>query len=196
MNTLKKLKDETRKIFLEKRASMDPSLKKARDKKVCSCALSLASYRYADCVLMYAALDDEIDIMPVAEDALKKGKKVAFPRCNREEHTMDFHFVTSLEELKVDSYGIREPSADLPVFNASEHNGGVICFVPGLIYDKKGYRLGYGKGFYDRYLSGLQGNIIGVVYSDFIVPTVPIGKYDVSLNILLTEKGVVVTGEN
>lgn len=196
MNTLKKVKDETRKEFLEKRALMDPSVKKARDKKICSCATSLASYRFADCVLIYAPLDDEIDIMPVAEDALKKGKKVAFPRCNKEEHTMDFHFVNSLDDLKIDSYGIREPSADLPVFEGNSFEGNVLCFVPGLIYDKKGYRLGYGKGFYDRYLSGLRGNIIGVVYSDFIVPSVPIGKFDVSLKILLTEKGVVVTGEN
>ncbi len=196
MNTVKKIKDETRKVFLEKRASMDPSQKKERDEKICACALSLASYRFADCVLMYAPLNNEIDIMAVAEDALKKGKKVAFPRCNKEEHTMDFHFVTSLDELKVDSYGIREPSANLPVFDPGNNEGNLICFVPALIYDKKGYRLGYGKGFYDRYLSGLQGNIIGVVYSDFIVSSVPIGKYDVSLSILLTEKGVVVTGEN
>ncbi len=196
MNTVKKIKDETRKIYLEKRASMDPALKENRDRKICGFATSLASYRYADYVLLYAPIGDEIDILPVALDALSKGKKVAFPRCNKEDHTMDFHIVSSVDDLKVDSYGIREPSADMPVFDPVSCSSNMICFVPGLIYDKKGYRLGYGKGFYDRYLSSLKGNIIGVVYSDFIVPSVPRGKFDISLGILLTEKGVVVTGEN
>ena len=196
MTTVKKIKDETRKIYLEKRASMDPELKRKRDKKICEVATALASYRYADYVLLYAPLDDEIDVMPVALDALAKGKKVAFPRCNKEDHTMDFHIVSSLDELRVDSYGIREPAADSPVFDLKNCSSSMICFVPGLIYDKKGYRLGYGKGFYDRYLSSVKGNIIGVVYSDFIVPKVPRGKFDVSLSILLTEKGVVVTSEN
>ncbi len=196
MNTVKKLKDETRKVYLEKRASMDPEMKAKRDSKICACATALASYRYAKYVLLYAPIDDEIDILPVALDALSKGKKIAFPRCNKEEHTMDFHLVSSIDELKVDSYGIREPAPDAPIFDPSKHASEMICFIPGLIYDKKGYRLGYGKGFYDRYLSSLEGNIIGVVYSDFIVPSVPKGKFDISLNILLTEKGVVVTGEN
>lgn len=196
MNTVKKLKDETRKLYLEKRAAMDPELKRKRDRKICNFATALASYRYADYVLLYAPTEEEIDIFSVAEDALSKGKKVAFPRCNKEDHTMTFHLITSVDELSVDSYGIREPSAQLPVFDVENCSEKMICFVPGLVYDKKGYRLGYGKGFYDRYLSSLKGNIIGVVYSDFILPTVPRGKFDISLNILLTEKGVVVTGEN
>ena len=68
--------------------------------------------------------------------------------------------------------------------------------MPGLVYDSKGYRLGYGKGFYDRYLSSFRGNIIGVVYSDYILPEVPKGRFDISIKIILTEKGVIVTGEN
>ena len=195
MNTIKKDKDEIRRDYIEKRNTMDPALKAARDKKICSFATSLAGYRYAKYVLLYAPLDGEIDVMPIAADALAKGKTVAFPRCNKEKHTMNFHIVTSLDELVEDSYGIREPSESLPIYQPDEE-GVAVCFVPGLVYDKNGYRIGYGKGFYDRYLSNFSGNIIGVVYSDFILPSVPKGKYDVSLNILLSEKGVTVTGES
>ena len=52
------------------------------------------------------------------------------------------------------------------------------------------FRLGYGKGFYDRYLSEFKGSRIGIVYSDYIMPTVPRGRFDVSVDILLTENGV------
>ena len=195
MNTIKKEKDDIRKIYIKKRNAMDPVKKAKRDEKICRSAMSLAGYRYAQCVLMYAPTEGEIDIMPIARDALEKGKRVAFPRCNTENHTMKYHFVTSLDSLVPDSYGIREPSEDLPVYDPQSDET-AICFVPGLVYDRQGCRLGYGKGFYDRYLSSFGGNIIGVVYSDFILPRVPRGRFDVKINILLTEKGVTVTGEN
>ena len=64
------------------------------------------------------------------------------------------------------------------------------------MYDRAGYRLGYGKGFYDRYLSAFSGCTIGVVYSDYILGEVPRGHFDVSVDILLTEKGVRVTKDS
>lgn len=195
MNTIKKEKDEIRKKYKEKRAAMDPELKKHRDEVICKGALSLISYRYAEYVLLYAATEGEVDITPIALDAFSKGKKVAFPRCNPETHTMKYHIISSLEELKEASYGIKEPDESLELYDPEACPGGAICFVPGLCYDKKGYRLGYGKGFYDRYLSSFGGSIIGVVYSDFILPVVPRGHFDVSIGILLTEKGVKVTSE-
>ena len=106
---------------------------------------------------------------------------------------MTYHMVNSLDELSVDSYGILEPSEDAPIYEPEKDTGAAVCFVPGLVYDKAGYRLGYGKGFYDRYLSAFSGCTIGVVYSDYILPTVPRGRFDVSVDILLTEKGVKIT---
>lgn len=194
MFPIKKEKDELRAKYRALRAAIDPAEKAARDAAICRAATSLASYRFAEYVLMYAPTDEEIDIMPVALDALEKGKNIAFPRCHPETRTMDYHIVSSPEDLEEGYFGIMEPSPELPVFDPSSH--GAVCFVPGLVYDTAGYRLGYGKGFYDRYLTSYGGNAIGVVYSDFIVPSVPRGRFDVTVKILLTEKGVVVTGEN
>lgn len=195
MNTIKKEKDDIRKIYLAKRKAMDPEHKRKRDAKICRSAMALAGYRYAECVLMYAPTENEIDVMPIALDALQKGKKVAFPKCNKENHTMKYYIVSSVDDLTPDAYGIREPSDDLPLYDP-ESDMPAICFVPALVFDRNGCRLGYGKGFYDRYLSSFNGNIVGVVYSDFILPRVPRGRFDVRINILLTEKGVTVTGEN
>ncbi len=196
MYTVKKDKDDMRSVWREKRAQIDSAEKARRDGEICRAAMSLASYRYARYVLMYAPTEEETDIMPVALDALKKGKAVAFPRCHPETHTMDYHFVESLDDLSEDNYGLKEPPADFPIFDPETQAKDAVCFVPGLVYDVKGVRLGYGKGFYDRYLSSFSGNAVGIVYSDFILPEVPRGRFDVSLKILLTEKGVVVTGEN
>lgn len=196
MNSIRKIKDEIRAEYSARRASMDPAEKKRRDDAICRAATALASFRYAEYVLLYAATENEIQIQAIAEEALARGKKIAFPRCDKESHTMQYHLVSSLDELAQDSYGILEPPQENPIYDPENDLGSAVCFVPGLVYDKAGYRLGYGKGFYDRYLSHFSGCTLGVVYSDYILPTVPRGRFDVSVDILLTEKGVKMTGEN
>lgn len=196
MNMIRKQKDDIRTEYAAKRAAMDRAEKERRDAAICRAALSLVSFRHAEYVLLYAAMENEIDITPIAKEALARGKKIAFPRCDKESHTMRYHMVSSLSELAPDAYSILEPPADAPVYDPDTAVGSAVCFVPGLVYDRAGYRLGYGKGFYDRYLSAFSGCTLGVVYSDYILPSVPRGRYDVSVNILLTEKGVKMTGEN
>ena len=190
MNIIKKEKDELRERYIAERRAMDPTLKLERDAAICRAAVGLVSFRYAQYVLLYAATDDEINISGIAEAAWRAGKSVAYPRCDKATHTMKYHIVTSEDELSSDSYGIREPSPDSPIYDPEAESGSAVCFVPGLLYDRNGFRLGYGKGFYDRYLSSFSGCKIGVVYSDYILPTVPRGRYDVALDILLTESGV------
>lgn len=196
IHTIKKQKDDIRAVYAARRAGMDAAEKARRDAAIARAAVSLVSFRYAEYVLLYAAKAAEIDITPIALEALSRNKKIAFPRCDTENHTMQYHFVNSLDELSPDAYGIAEPPASAPVYDPQKSLGSAICFVPGLVYDKAGYRLGYGKGFYDRYLSDFSGCTLGVVYSDYILPHVPRGRFDMSVDILLTEKGVKMIGEN
>ncbi len=190
MNTIRKEKDELRSEYLNRRRDMDRDEKSLRDSAIYKSAVGLVSFRYAEFVLLYAAMENEINVDAIAEAALKAGKKIAFPRCDKDTHTMKYHIVSSLDELAVDTYGIREPAADAPVYDPTVETGSAVCLVPGLLYDKAGYRLGYGKGFYDRYLTAFSGCKIGVIYSDYIIPEVPRGRFDVSLDVLLTEKGI------
>ena len=190
---IKKQKDDIREEYKQRRVEMPMEERHRRDEAICHVAEGLVSFRYAEYVLLYAATEGEIDVNAIAELALEKGKKVCFPRCDKKTHTMTYHIVNSLDELAVDSYGILEPAEDAPIYEPEKDTGAAVCFVPGLVYDKAGYRLGYGKGFYDRYLSAFSGCTIGVVYSDYILPVVPRGRFDVSVDILLTEKGVKIT---
>ena len=194
MNVIPKQKDEIRAEYAAKRAAMDKEEKARRDAAITKAAVGLVSFRYAEYVLLYAATDNEIDISAIAKEALARGKKIAYPRCDKETHTMQYHIVSSLDELTPQAYGILEPPAENPIYDPASDLGSAICFVPGLVYDTDGYRLGYGKGFYDRYLSAFSGSTVGIVYSDYILPTVPRGRYDVSVTILLTEKGVRMPG--
>ena len=106
---IKKQKDDIREEYKEIRRKMSAEEKQKRDAAICTAAENLVSFRYAEYVLLYAAAADEIDVSAIAEAAFAKGKKVLFPRCDKKTHTMKYHEVKSLDELKPDSYGICEP---------------------------------------------------------------------------------------
>lgn len=190
VHPLKDKKDRLREQYKKLRATLPAKERVRWDESICQSALALVSFRYADVVLLYAPMEQEINVLPIAEAALKKGKKIAFPRCDAASRTMQYHLVESLTDLTVSTYGIREPDAALPIYDQSVHTDSAVCFIPGLVYDRHGYRLGYGKGFYDRYLSSFHGCRIGVIYSDCIIPEVPRGRFDIRADILLTEKNV------
>lgn len=194
MLQIREEKDILRVRYKKLRGEMSAELKKYRDARICRAAEGLVSFRYADCVLMYCPSFGEIDVQPIAAAALERGKRVAYPRCDKSTCTMTYHYVSCTDELYPNAYGIPEPSADAPVYDP-DFDGTAVCYVPGLAFDEKGYRLGYGKGYYDRFLSGFDGYSVGVVYSDYILKSVPRGRYDMRVDILLTEKGVRMTDE-
>lgn len=194
-NNVRDQKNAIREKYRALRAEMDEDEKRRRDSAIAQVATSMASFRLAEYVLMYAPTGEEIDITEIARRALELGKKVLFPVCSKEEHTMVYRQISSLDELSPGAYGLNEPAADAPDYDPARDAGSAICFVPGLVYDRAGYRVGYGKGFYDRYLSSFTGCKIGVVYDDCILRQVPRGRFDVKVDILLCEKGVRMTSE-
>ena len=190
MTPLKKEKDAIRKACASVRDSIPPEEKSALDAKIINASINMVSFRHADIILLYAPIKSEIDVMPIFELALSRGKRVAFPRCNIEERTMKFHFVSSSDDLESGAYGIREPKENLPVYDPETSTGGAICFVPGLAFDVYGYRLGYGKGYYDKFMDVFKGSTIGVAYTSQILPSLPKGRFDKHCDALITEKGI------
>ena len=187
MYEIKKEKDALRAEYGEKRRAIVPEKKKTMDDKINAAATSLVSFRHAETVLLYAPLSDEIDVRTIAETAWARGKDVAFPKCDPETRNMTYHIVRSFDELCEGTYGIMEPSPDAPLFDAAKP---AICFVPALLFDRSGYRVGYGKGYYDRFLHRFGGSKVGLVYSDFILERVPRGKFDLAVDLLICENGV------
>ena len=185
---LKEEKSALRKELLYKRASVSFEKKTQAEKSIVSRFLSLASFRFANDVLLYYPIKGEVDVLPIFTAAIQAGKRVAFPLCNSESSTMTYHYVSSLDELQKGSYGISEPCKDAELYVPSKEKHDIII-VPAVCFDKDGYRIGYGKGYYDRYLNDFGGTVIGVAMSDFILPSLPKGRYDKSVDLILTEKG-------
>jgi len=179
-------------MYIEKRRQLDPVEKAEMDMRMCERFMSLVTYRYAGTILLYAPKSIEIDVMPIAEAALASGRNVAFPRCYDNDegiHLMSFHIVRSLDELEPGAYGIREPSQSLPLYDPKDSKNDVII-VPALAYDRQGYRLGYGGGYYDRFLAGFSGTKAGFAYSRSISPKLPRSRYDLPVDVIVTERRV------
>ncbi|MCI8387445.1 MAG: 5-formyltetrahydrofolate cyclo-ligase [Clostridiales bacterium] len=189
MYEIRKRKNEIRDKYKQLREKLDRGLKAEMDERICRAFLDSATYRFASVILLYAPKANEVDVNAIAVRALADGKKIAYPRCNGENRSMSYHFVESLDQLKSGLYGIFEPSAELPVYDRGSTEPAA-CIVPALVYDKFGYRIGYGKGFYDRYLGSFTGSKVGMIYSDYIIDQLPRGRYDLSVDFLVTERGI------
>ncbi|MBQ2915789.1 MAG: 5-formyltetrahydrofolate cyclo-ligase [Clostridia bacterium] len=187
MNDIRILKNELRAEYRQKRQEMSPEEKNELDMKITQRFLSSMSYKHATQILLYASTDEEISTKIIFETALKDGKKCFFPRCF-EHSQMDYYRADSEEELIEDKFNIKAPLETAEKYTPHPSD---ICIVPAMAYDKKGFRLGYGKGFYDRFLPGFLGIKTGFCYSDFIKNQLPRGRYDISVDMIITEKGVI-----
>jgi len=200
MCELRKQKNDIRAELIERRRNILTEKREVWDKKIADILLGSVSYRFCDIMLTYVATKIEISTNAVISRALKNKKIVACPVSNTEDNTLSFKIINSLEELSPGSYKILEPPRSNPDFYdyvaANTASGNfkrrplVICVVPCLSYDSYGYRIGYGKGYYDRFLSSFEGTKIGICYSEFKTGKLPSGKYDVKLDVVITEKGV------
>lgn len=199
MSYMKNQKAEIREKIHEKRKNVPVEKIREMSDSICKRASALSGFRLAETVLLYAPKEIEVDVLPLAKLALSEGKKVAFPKCHRSPEGysyMTYHLISDLSELSPGTFGILEPSEDAPVYDIKSDPHPSIAFAPALAFDKHGYRLGYGGGYYDRYFNTYNGSVIGVIFSDFIVPTLPHGRYDIKASLMITEKGVKVALED
>lgn len=186
MSEIRTKKTEMREKYLAVRDAIPSEQKDAFDKKIYDRLVASITYRHSTDVLLYASFRNEVDTWRIFESALRDGKRVAFPCCNAD-NTMTFRYVTDREQLKERTFGILEPDEACEKCVPSNFS---LLIVPGLIFDKGGYRIGYGKGFYDRFLSTFEGVSIGLCYSKLQLPEVPRGRFDRHVDVVISEKGV------
>ena len=191
---LREEKNKLRSEFREKRAAIPEEVKKARDNKINEILSGLVSFRFSDTILIYYPLKDEIDMLPLVNKAFSMGKKVAFPKTG-ECGIMDFYIIHDLEkDFEPGPFGLTEPKADCEKFEIGKDYGKVLIIIPAFSFDKEGNRLGYGKGYYDRFLDKLEAKTIGICYYDFLSDSLPHGCHDKKVDFIVTEKGVKLIG--
>lgn len=179
-------KNEIRAVYRRIRANCPKDVKRELDIKITKKFLSLEEYRKSKTLFAFVSTPIEVDTSLIIETALKDGKRLAVPKCRDKSGLMDFYYITSVSCLKKGAFSIMEPDEAL-CEKVSDYSDG-LCIVPGLCFDFQGYRLGFGKGYYDRFLERFGGTSVGICYSRCIEKELPKGIFDKNTDILVTDK--------
>ena len=162
--------------------------KKEKDLIIAEKFLNGSFLKSADCVLMYASFGSEIDTWNITRMLWDRNIETAFPRCGKD-GIMTFHTVNSADELKEGMYGIREPDISLPQPEITENT---VCLVPGLAFTEDGGRLGYGGGYYDRFLNSFPFvKRVSVAYEELFAESLPIMSHDLKTDYIVTQERTV-----
>ena len=180
-------KQDLRSRSKERRRGIPKDEKQALDTAIAENVRRLKEYRPAKTILIYMSTPIEVDTIGIIKNAWEDGKRVAVPRCIPETRNMEFHYIDNLDCLSVGSFSVMEPDPSLPTVTDFS---GCLMIVPGMHFDMKGYRIGYGKGYYDRYMVRFTGISAGICYSSELKPFLYHGKYDRHVDIVVTEKRI------
>lgn len=145
--------------------------------------LGLREVEIARIFLLYSSIKSEVDTRLIAEGLLKAGKTIAFPRIIGD-NQMSLHIVNSLNELIDQKWSIREPDESAPEIRPEEVD---IAVIPGIAFDRHRCRLGWGGGYYDRFLPQSNCFSIGLAFDLQIVDDVPVEDHDHPLDMIVTE---------
>lgn len=169
------------------RNAMTPDEKAEKDKKIFERIISSEAYGAADIILTYVSTSIEVDTSALIGHALGEGKRVAVPRCIDGTRDMDFYFISDTGCLENGAFGVREPIPEKCVKAYAYETA--LCIIPALAFDMQGYRLGYGKGYYDRFLSAHPKLVkMGLCYCSCTFNELIRGRYDIRSDMLVTEK--------
>ncbi len=182
-------KQDLRNRHKEQRREMSPEQKEACDTEILRRLRALWHFSSADVLLTYVSTPLEIDTRRIIELTLSEGRRVAVPYCIDGTREMRFYCIRSFNELNRRTFGVLEPNPErceeLSEFKSS------VCLVPGLAFDREGYRLGYGKGYYDRFLSRYDGVMLGLCYASGITRRLHRGRYDIPCDFVITDHEVI-----
>ncbi len=179
-------KTQLRNQYRAKRGTMSPQEKQRRDERITCAVRSLPSYRENEWLLIYVSMPSEVDTRALIRQAWEDGKRVAVPRCIPQTREMEFYEICSFEELVSGAFGVNEPLPDQKRLVTDGQTG--LCIVPALCYDTDGYRLGYGKGYYDRFLARFGGDVVGICYHDEVLPRLPRDPFDRAVDFVVTDE--------
>lgn len=179
-------KRELRSKYKRVRASMPKELKAQLDQKLTEKFLELDEYKNCGTLFAFVSSEIECDTSKIIGHALGSGRRVAVPKCQKQNGEMDFYYIKSYDDLEEGMFGILEPVPEKCELAADYSNG--LCLVPGLSFDLEGYRLGFGKGYYDRFLQKFRGATASVCYNKCIEKELPHGAFDRTVDIIVTEK--------
>ena len=169
-----------RKSIREQKRAMTSEQIEAASQKLVEQFLALEAYRQAKTLYGYLPYNQEVRTVPILEQALAEGKRVAVPKIYGDE--MRFIYLDDLNRVETGYAGIPEPIEDGPIADDPT----ALVLMPGLAFDQQGHRIGYGGGFYDKFLNAEPEHpTVALCYAFQIVEELPTEEFDVPVDCVL-----------
>lgn len=182
LNSCCMLKKILRKTHLSLRKGQNQALKITKDKKIVQKIAALPTFKKAKNILFYLPIHGEVDLSGLF-DKFQQKKNFALARIKGK--TLQLHKIKNLDHTSKNRYKIPEPHEHLTKIDPKKIE---LWLIPGLVFDKNGNRIGYGKGFFDRLLPKTKGVKIGIAYEFQIVKNIPGETHDIPMDMIVTEK--------
>ena len=179
-------KAQLRQEMLRQRRLTPPEEKKRIDREITARLLQLDCFLRAERVFLYVSTPEEISTREILDACWQSGKIACVPKC-LPGHRMSARQISSVADLTEQTYGISEPGAHCPEI-APEHID--LCIVPALACDRLGYRIGYGGGFYDRFLCQTHSETAALCASARFLDRLPTERFDIPCRTIITENEV------
>jgi 5-formyltetrahydrofolate cyclo-ligase len=185
-NSIDSAKSSMRTRVRERLRGMDSHARAEASQHACERLAADSRFTGATSVMLYMPLRSELDVTPLAQVALRQGKRVSVPRTNSEHGTLTAVGIASIDDgsMPEDTMGVRTPASGPEVAPESLD----LVVVPGVAFDRAGHRLGRGAGYYDRFLSRLSPRTAtaGICFDEQLVDAVPHGDHDRTVDCVFT----------
>lgn len=180
-------KNQLRKRVKQLRNEIPGMKRREYSRKIAFRLMGQPWYENADKILVYSAIQSEVDLSEFCLKAWKDGKQLYYPKVSGDR--MEFFCIQNPEQLQRGSFGVMEPDVVHQTLQVYHSDGiRVPVLVPGVVFSRKGQRIGYGKGYYDRYLSGHpELYAIGICYEAQLSDEIEAEPQDVAMNKVITE---------
>lgn len=180
-------KIQQRNYYKNLRKKMNVFEKQTKEKCIFNNLINSNIVKDYDLFLAYVSNDFEIDTINIINYLLESKKSVAVPRCIKGSNDMRFFYINSFNDLEEGSFGILEPNRNTTAVNESYFEE-LVCLVPAICYDKQGYRIGFGKGYYDKFLSKNKVLKVGLCFDDFLINNIYVDGFDICVDKIITDK--------
>jgi 5-formyltetrahydrofolate cyclo-ligase len=179
-----------RKEILSRRDSIPPAVKKSKDRAIEERLSGLNEFKTANMIFFFASFRSEVDTFGMIRTSLSNGRRVALPKV--EGKALRLYEIKNLDELVSGCMNIPEPSVLTDDRNIDINDVDVVI-IPGAAFDETGNRMGYGGGFYDKLLAGLEKSIpiIAPTYEEQVIESVPVDSHDKKVGIIVTDRRVI-----
>lgn len=183
-------KKEVRRAVLRERAKLSPELHEAYSERIMELVASTTYYKNAKTIMCFVSFGSEMDTSMIINKALADGKRLVVPIAVHETKELIPSLITSMDELEPGYFNILTPKAEF--VRPIEPDEIDVILVPGVAFDHHGYRVGYGGGFYDRFLTRTRKDAkrIAIGFSLQILDQVPRESFDLPVEMIISEKGL------